>query len=311
MENPLISIIIPTYNRAHLISETLDSIITQTYTHWECIVVDDGSTDNTSEVMAKYTAKDSRFQYYHRPHQRLKGANACRNYGFELSKGDYIQWFDSDDLMVENFLKRKISLFVQKINLDLVFCGFQTFGSEFFLLKEYNLETNKCLENIFLKEEIKLNTQSFLFKREVVNNVNFDVNLQKAQDLDFLFKVLISKKCLLWDYIPNSLIKIRMHDNSISQKGIRTIKGFESELVVLKRIKLYFQKRRDKDNLQLLNIRYNAFLLEALRENRYKLYYRGLWSSEVNFLVKLVLYSISIIHYFIKRGELLTKKILN
>src|SRR5690554_5799485 len=98
-QNPLVSIIIPTFNRAHLIGETLDSVLAQTYHNWECIVVDDGSTDNTDEVMAEYIAKDARFQYHHRPAVKSKGANACRNYGFEKSKGAYIQWFDSDDLM--------------------------------------------------------------------------------------------------------------------------------------------------------------------------------------------------------------------
>ena len=71
-EHPLVSIIILTYNRAHLIGETLDSVLAQTYTHWECIVVDDGSTDATDEVLATYVEKDSRFQYHHRPKDRQK-----------------------------------------------------------------------------------------------------------------------------------------------------------------------------------------------------------------------------------------------
>ena len=108
-EQPLVSIIIPTYNRAHLIGETLDSVLTQTYTHWECIVVDDGSTDETSEVMQPYLDKDPRFQYHHRPKNRPKGANACRNYGFKLSKGKYIQWLDSDDLIKCDKLAVQIS----------------------------------------------------------------------------------------------------------------------------------------------------------------------------------------------------------
>ncbi|WP_372938266.1 glycosyltransferase family 2 protein, partial [Seonamhaeicola sp.] len=90
MSQPLVSIIIPTYNRAHLIGETLDSVLAQTYTHWECIVVDDGSSDHTSQVVATYCKNDARFQYHQRPLDRPKGANACRNYGFELSKGEYI-----------------------------------------------------------------------------------------------------------------------------------------------------------------------------------------------------------------------------
>ena len=82
----LISIIIPTYNRSHLLGETLDSVLIQTYRNWECIVVDDGSTDYTPELMEFYIRKDSRFSFYRRPEEKAKGANACRNYGFEKSR---------------------------------------------------------------------------------------------------------------------------------------------------------------------------------------------------------------------------------
>ena len=81
--NPLISIIIPTYNRASMLGKTLDSILAQTYTFWECIIVDDGSTDDTIEVVKSYTEKDTRLHFYTRPNNMLKRANACRNYGFE------------------------------------------------------------------------------------------------------------------------------------------------------------------------------------------------------------------------------------
>jgi len=104
-KKPLISIIIPTYNRAHLIGETLDSIIAQTYQNWECIVVDDGSDDDTEEVMKSYIQNDNRIYYYHRPEEHLPGGNGARNFGFEKSTGEYIQWFDSDDLMEPNSIK--------------------------------------------------------------------------------------------------------------------------------------------------------------------------------------------------------------
>ncbi|GGH46001.1 glycosyltransferase family 2 protein [Mangrovimonas yunxiaonensis] len=95
----LISIIIPTYNRAHLIGETVESIQNQTYEQWECIIVDDGSTDDTEEVVLKYIEKDMRITYYKKPSNLPKGPSAARNYGFTKSKGMYINWFDSDDLM--------------------------------------------------------------------------------------------------------------------------------------------------------------------------------------------------------------------
>jgi glycosyltransferase involved in cell wall biosynthesis len=99
---PLVSIIIPTFNRAHLIGETLDSVLTQTYTNWECIVVDDGSTDETDNLVTDFCKRDHRFQYHHRPSDGPKGANACRNFGFEVSKGEYIQLLDSDDVLDVN-----------------------------------------------------------------------------------------------------------------------------------------------------------------------------------------------------------------
>ncbi|WP_417238830.1 glycosyltransferase family 2 protein [Bizionia sp.] len=109
---PVVSIIIPTFNRAHLIGETLDSIVAQTYANWECLVVDDGSTDGTAGLLKAYIAKDSRFQYHKRPDSHLPGGNGARNYGFELSTGGYVIFFDSDDLLLPNALEARVSCIV-------------------------------------------------------------------------------------------------------------------------------------------------------------------------------------------------------
>jgi glycosyltransferase involved in cell wall biosynthesis len=105
MTEPLVSIIIPTYNRSSVIRETLDSVFAQTYNNWECIIVDDGSTDNTSNVVLTYVAKDKRFHYYKRPDTHNEGGNGARNYGLEISKGVYVQFLDSDDLLAKNKLE--------------------------------------------------------------------------------------------------------------------------------------------------------------------------------------------------------------
>ena len=76
----MVSIIMPIYNRAHLIIETLNSIKKQTYQNWECLIIDDGSTDNTSEVVINYAAQDTRFKFYTRPETSVKGPSSCRNY---------------------------------------------------------------------------------------------------------------------------------------------------------------------------------------------------------------------------------------
>ena len=104
----MISIIIPIFNRQHLIEETLNSIIAQTYTNWECIIVDDGSTDNTVAITKKIIEADKRFQLVKRPPHLKKGPSSCRNYAITKIIGDYIQFFDSDDIMHPEHLKLKI-----------------------------------------------------------------------------------------------------------------------------------------------------------------------------------------------------------
>lgn len=116
---PLVSIIIPTYNRAHLIGETLESVLAQTYQNWECIVVDDGSTDNTETLLQTYIHKDPRFQYHKRPGVMPKGGNSCRNFGFEVSKGMYIIFLDSDDLLIPNTLQNRIT-HIDNENIDML-----------------------------------------------------------------------------------------------------------------------------------------------------------------------------------------------
>ena len=106
----LISIIIPVYNRAELIGETLDSVISQTYTNWECIIVDDGSTDHTENVVQAYAEKDSRIKFFKRPELRKKGASPSRNFGLEKAKGDYFQFLDSDDLLRNNKFEEQLKL---------------------------------------------------------------------------------------------------------------------------------------------------------------------------------------------------------
>lgn len=216
-KQPLVSIIIPTYERAHLIGETLDSVLAQTYQNWECIVVDDGSTDHTKEVMHGYCSKDSRFQYHHRPKNRLPGGNAARNYGFEISKGEYINWFDSDDIMCSEKLQLQVvSLETTSYNFSicqtLVFEG--NVENLLGLRHDHIISKQPLLD--FIKGDISFFTPSPLFKRCFLqgNNLKFDEELKAAQEWEFLIKVLFYSSEYL--AIDTPLVKIRKHDTSIS-----------------------------------------------------------------------------------------------
>ena len=105
INNPEISIIMATYNRGHFIKETLSSIINQSFQDWECIIIDDGSSDNTYEIIKTYVDSDKRFRYYKRGEDYKKGLPGCRNKGLDLANGNFIQFFDDDDIVHPDNLK--------------------------------------------------------------------------------------------------------------------------------------------------------------------------------------------------------------
>ncbi|UFK97094.1 glycosyltransferase family 2 protein [Kaistella faecalis] len=133
----MISIIIPSYNRADIIAETLDSIISQTYVNWECIIVDDGSTDDTETVIKKYTELDCRFFLYKRPSTMLKGANSCRNFGFLKAKGKYVKFLDSDDVLTSDSLAKQVAVLEGNAVLNVCLSYGRYFNNETKELEEF------------------------------------------------------------------------------------------------------------------------------------------------------------------------------
>lgn len=214
MQTPLVSIIIPTYNRAHLIGETLDSVLAQTYTNWECIVVDDGSNDGTDELMASYCERDSRFQYHHRPEGRLKGGNAARNYGFELSRGEFIQWFDSDDLMVCKKLELKIKA-ILSFDVDFVISKTKYFNRENFIDYEYNYKEGDVNFESYSTSSISWFTPDLFIKRNIASLIKYNEKLRAGQEYNFCCKLLLVTNKI---HILNHYLTLRRdHELSIGK----------------------------------------------------------------------------------------------
>lgn len=255
----LISIIIPTYNRAHLIGETLDSILAQTYENWECIVVDDGSTDNTSDVLAKYIKKDNRFQYYRRPEEKIKGPNSCRNYGFELSKGDYVKWFDSDDLMYITLLENQIK--VIKGNIDCTVCKLVYYDLENNkLLRENKIYSGNLIED-YLKGIVAFYISGPLWKKTFLNKQEklFDECIANLDDWDFNLRMLYQNPVIV--YIDEPLIQYRIHQTSLSH-----------EINKLNFLELQSEFKAREKHLQLIKINKCAdpYILENYIKDRYR-----------------------------------------
>lgn len=209
----LISIIIPNFNRATLIEETLDSILAQTYQNWECIVVDDGSTDHSVEVIKNYVEKDSRFKLIQRLPNYPKGANACRNIGIENAVGQYVILFDSDDLMTPNHIQEKAAI-VTSDDYDFAITKTEYFNNpeNHNSINYRHLFTLPISADHFIQKEINWLTLDPIIKIEVAKSIRFTEKNQSAEEYNYFTKlVLTTEKAIAKDII---LSLRRYHDDS-------------------------------------------------------------------------------------------------
>ncbi len=214
----LCSIIIPTFNREYLLQYTLDSILNQTYSNWECIIVDDGSTDNTIEIIKKNVFFDSRFKFYKRPFYLKKGANSCRNYGFSKIAGEFVQWFDSDDIMLPSMIKEKVSkISFEKSDIVITRLGmFKNDIDEFFTDDRISIEPkSNNLPFEFFAGKFWFQTSQPLFKKSFLSSQKklFKNTLHRNQETELFVRLLHSNPKL--SYINNVLVLQRIHDTSI------------------------------------------------------------------------------------------------
>jgi len=316
--SPLVSIIIPTYNRAHLISVTLASIIAQTYTNWECIVVDDGSTDGTEGVLKALCDKDKRFQYHKRPNDRLKGANACRNYGFELSKGEYVNWFDSDDLMIPEKLSIQLNDLL-KGNYDFSVTQTELFDAKSNISlgnRSESLVSDNLIDD-FINFKAFWLFQSVLWKKDylIKNKLFLNEKLQQAQDFDFHLTVLKLNPT----YCNNNSITTKMliHNSNMSNSLIDSPGKVYSNAYVQYRVLSEFNSFISRKTVVKSQNYLHSFYREALRQRQkgnslriYKFIICALFITNVPLSKKVILlskYTLGLIYPFFNIGFKFTK----
>lgn len=211
----LVSIIIPTYNRAHLLGETLNSVLAQTYPNWECIVVDDDSIDDTENMVQAYAAQDHRIHYHKRPEYKFKGAPGCRNFGKKIARGEFLIFFDSDDLMLKTKLEDHIKI-LRKHGVDYSISKFDNFN-EVGQFPELAYDTNQ--EGfVDIGEYLMMNTFwgtiDVVFKAEPIKNRFFDEELKSGQEYNFFCGLLTESN--LRGYFFNQTTSLRrLHERTI------------------------------------------------------------------------------------------------
>lgn len=195
---PLVSIIIPTFNRSVLLKETLINLIEQDYTSWEAIVVDDGSESDIIRITRQYASLDERISFYERPNFYPKGASGSRNFGLSKAKGKYIQWLDDDDMLSADKVLKQIEVLEECDSFKKIAISPWAYSYDLknFKINEINNSKNfYSVEEVlkyFTENETFIPLHSYLMPKKLINfsglwNVNLNLNL----DAEFMLRVLM------------------------------------------------------------------------------------------------------------------------
>lgn len=209
----LVSIIVPCYNQEEYLSTTLTSVYNQSYTNWECILVNDGSTDNTQNSIDNWVKKDSRFVSVK---QENGGLSRARNSGLEKAKGEWIQFLDADDYLHEDKLTSSLTN-----NKDIVISNFLMFKGDientsnaYCNLSEQAFSFDSILFDWDVNYTIPIHCG--FFKRTLVGDTRFNESIKAKED--WLFWITIFQKNPSAEFLNQELALYRLHELSMTQK---------------------------------------------------------------------------------------------
>ena len=263
---PVVSVIIPSYNYALFLPETLESVMAQSFESWECIVVDDGSIDNTSDIVKEYQSRDARIKYVF---QENRGLSASRNTGVKHSNGKYIQLLDADDLIEPEKLKAQVEFLERHHDYSLVYGAVRHFlknsnKAGVFLERDmpkvsgdfHQIIPHLVNDNIFL-------VSAPLFEKCIFNQIGFfDETLRSLEDWDFWFRYVLNGQKFCYLNKDYTATQIRAHDVNMSSNHKRM---WEAKKIVRQKITTYLVKTKQKCPGDLIisgTIKKNNFLIE-------------------------------------------------
>ncbi|MES2411561.1 MAG: glycosyltransferase, partial [Bacteroidota bacterium] len=249
----LVSIIIPCYNQAEFIEETLLSVFNQEYSQWECLLIDDGSTDNTEDIVNKWVEKDNRFSYYKKEN---KGVSEARNFGLDKAKGAFIQFLDSDDVLASDKLSLSMEA-IQKHQVDIVCTNYRMFSKtttnnsqpfsklEKFEFNFYNLAR-------FWNDGFTVPIHCWFFKASLFEDIQFPKGLTAQED--WVVWLRIFQKAPKTHFIPKPSAFYRVHPDSRTSTG----SFFNETLLAIDYMKRYLNESDFQKLNEAVITRYNS-----------------------------------------------------
>ncbi|MEP7236599.1 MAG: glycosyltransferase family A protein [Ferruginibacter sp.] len=275
--SPKISIIMPTYNRAHLIGETIDSIRRQTFTNWELLIMDDGSDDNTEEIITKI--KDERIRFYKM--RRTGHVSKLKNTAIEQSRGELIAFIDSDDLWAEAKLEKQLAAMEQYPGAGFCLTG----GYNFINKNEPLAYLYKQREGIrvgdfllpMLRSEVAGHIPALLFRKNCVELSGYFDERKLFSDPDFILSLVCHYKGVLL-YEP--LYSRRLHEQN--ESGENWEKGYYEWVVVIQsyRIKKLIPVPAAKEALFKLYINFGETCLRKKLKHKAVKNFLKAWSNK-------------------------------
>ncbi|PMP07275.1 hypothetical protein BCS94_09930 [Vibrio breoganii] len=211
VENPLISVVIPVYNRSHIIQRTIDSVLNQTYQNIEIIIVDDCSNDSEGliEIIDNYS------NVIYTRHSVNRHGSAARNTGMKLATGDYIALLDSDDAWETNKIEVYLSTLLNH-DVDFLFSQVMKYGSKNRLVPIFGLNPGESYSDYLLYRNGSIQTSTLFFHRDIFNDIKFDENLVRFQDYDFILEMEKNNKTSFFIEQPLTIMYDDDQENRIS-----------------------------------------------------------------------------------------------
>ena len=226
MSDPKISVIIPVYNAESTLRRCVDSVLAQTFTDFECLLINDGSKDKSGEICDEYAARDSRIRVFHKENG---GPSAARNFGLNQAKGQYVIFQDADDYLLDINAYLKLITYAVQNNLDILRFDYSIVDKDGNLNMQKSLDKKAHLYRSVFSPAVLVHeafcgewfTVLCLIKSTVIGNVRFNQNLTFLEDMDFYARLLASAN-LRCGYMPEIFYAYCQTVNSLSKSGSDT-----------------------------------------------------------------------------------------
>lgn len=264
---PKISIIVPIYNSEEYLKECLNSLVNQTFKDIEIICVNDGSTDNSLEIVKHFAEKDSRIKVIN---QENKGQSAARNAGLKIASGEWITFIDSDDYIDLNTYERALTV----SNVDVICFGIEVYGDNLYAARQADNDYYKIKYKnlVHLNNKIRIHTDvsvcDKLFRKEIIDNygINFPEGMH-FEDAEFYWKYILC--CKTANYIDKYFYHYRRREDSIMHNAFHKSGIAIEHLYIIKNL-YHFTQKYDlySQNVELLIELFKQFLGFALANTK-------------------------------------------